>query len=79
MGVGDLQRDVQQGNISAAQNLFNANVQQPLQAADIMGSALSRASGQGGSTTASTFGGNNSSNLANGAGLAAALYGMFGK
>jgi hypothetical protein len=78
MGAGDLQRQVQSENIAAAKDLFGQNVQQPLQAADILGNALSRTSGQGGSTTSSSFG-SGTSGLANGLGGLAALYGLFGK
>lgn len=78
MGAGDLQRQVQTENIAAAKDLFNQNVQQPLQALDIYRSILAAASGQGGSSTASQFGGGQSG-LANGLGGLAALYGLFGK
>jgi hypothetical protein len=78
MGVGDLQRQVQGENIAAAKDLFGANVQQPLQAADILGNALSRASGQGGSSTSQAFG-SGGSGVANAVGGLAALYGLFGK
>jgi hypothetical protein len=78
MGVGDLQRQVQGENIAAAKDLFGQNVQQPLQAADILGNALSRASGQGGSSTSQAFG-SGGSGVANAVGGLAALYGLFGK
>jgi hypothetical protein len=46
-GFGDLQQQTQQANINAARDLFNQNVQQPLNALDILGKVLGTASGQG--------------------------------
>jgi hypothetical protein len=51
MGAGDLQRQVQTENIAASKELHNANVQAPINALDLYGSILQRASGQGGTNT----------------------------
>lgn len=51
MGAGDLQRQVQSENINAARNLHDANVQAPINALNLYGSVLQRASGQGGTNT----------------------------
>lgn len=77
MGSGDLQRQVQTENIGAARDLFNQNVQLPLQALDIYRTILGSASGQGGTSSSSQFGGGQSG-LMNGLGGAAALYGLLG-
>jgi hypothetical protein len=78
MGAGDLQRQVQGENISAAKDLFGQNVQQPLQALDIYRSILASASGQGGSASSSYFG-PGQSGLTNALGAGSALYGLLGK
>jgi hypothetical protein len=77
MGSGDLQRQIQTENIGAARDLFNQNVQLPLQALDIYRTVLGAASGQGGTSSSSQFGGGQSG-LMNGLGGAAALYGLLG-
>jgi hypothetical protein len=78
MGAGDLNRKIQTENIGAARDLFNSNVQLPLQALDIYRTILGAASGQGGTSSSSQFGGG-SSGLMNGLGGVAALYGLLGK
>jgi hypothetical protein len=77
MGAGDLQQQTQQNNINAAQGLFNANVNWPMQMEQFYGDILQRASGQGGSSMSSTSLPGYSP-VMNGLGLLGAGYGMFG-
>jgi hypothetical protein len=76
MGAGDLQRQVQNDNIAAAKDLFNRNVQLPLQALDIFGNALGSASGQGSRSVSSSIPG--ASPYATAGGMASMLYGLLG-
>lgn len=76
MGVGDLERQLQVENMDARRNLHNQNVQQPINALDLLGSVLQRASGQGGSQT-TTFGGGGQSPWMNALGLGLGAYSMW--
>jgi hypothetical protein len=79
MGGGQQVQGYQQNLLNAAQGLFNQYQQAPWQLSDLLGGALSRASGQGGTTSSSVFQPMSLMQGLLGAGVGGAgLYSMFG-
>ncbi len=79
MGGGQQVQDYQQALLNAGQQLFGQYQQAPWQLSDLFGGALSRASGQGGTSSTSVFQPTNMWQNILGAGTAGAgLYGLLG-
>jgi hypothetical protein len=77
MGAGDANQAWQQQLLNAGQNLFSQFAQAPWQLSDLIGSVLSRTSGQGGTTSTQIYG-PSSNPWQTAAGIGAAGYGLFG-